>query len=201
MMIIVLRGGDSLRTRLIPLILGLLLPSLPAALLAQTSPRDGSAVPLLVLAHIRLDTTLGELIAEHRDSLAAYLVAEPLDLNGDGVPELVIRGKGAICGAINCIAWVYGRTVTGYARLLDAGSIQHLEPQQRRRRGYRDVMTSMHGSAWDGTLALFRFDGQRYRLARCFTYTYRVVDAQGRVRDLEQRRVTPVPCAPADGAS
>lgn len=185
-----------MRPGLTLLSVGLLLLTSAAAAPAQASRRQPTTVPQPVLAHIRQDTTLGELLAEFRDSLAAYLIAEPLDLNGDGVPELVIRGRNAICGANNCVAWVYGRTATGYTRLMDAGSIQHLEPQRPRRHGYRDVMTSMHGSAWDGTLTLFRFDGRRYRRTRCFAYTHRVVDAQGRVRDLEQRRVTPTPCAP-----
>ena len=190
-----------MRTHRVALTLGLLLLPLPAPIAAQATLRPPGVVPQPILAYIRRDTTLGELVAEFRDSLAAHLVAEPLDLNGDGVPELVIRGRNAICGANNCVAWVYGRTSTGYTRLLSAGSIQHLEPQGRRRDGYRDVMTSMHGSAWDGTLALFQFDGRRYRRTRCFAYTYRVVDAQGRARDLEERRVTATPCAPDDGAS
>ena len=170
---------------------------LPASAFGQAHVRRTVAVPRQIIQQLQQNSSEeGELSDLYRDSLVAYLVAEPLDLNRDGIPELVIRGRNKICGANNCVAWIYRRTTTGYERLLSTGAIQRIEPQATMSHGYRDVMTWMHGSAWDGDLTLYTFDGQRYRRVQCFTYTFRYFDAHGEMHELDRQRTTPAVCPP-----
>ena len=170
---------------------------LPASAFGQAQARRTVAVPRQIIQQLQQDSTEeNELDDLYRDSLAAYLVAEPLDLNHDGIPELAIRGRGRICAANNCVSWIYRRTATGYERLLSTGAIQRIEPQATMTHGYRDVMTSTHGSAWDGDMTLYKFDGQRFRRVRCFTYTFRYFDAQGEMYELDRQRTAPAVCPP-----
>ncbi len=133
-----------------------------------------------------------------RDSLAAYLRAEPLDLNRDGVPELVIHGIQRLCGASNCIKWIYRRTSAGYERLLVAWGTQTLEPLTSTTHGYRDLRKWQHGSAWDSGVTLYKFDGRRYRQDRCFHYSYSYLDAHDERHELKRPRITPASCGPED---
>ena len=86
----------------------------------------------------------------------------------------------------------------GYERLLAAGSIQTIEPQPTTSRGYRDIITAMHGSAWDSDLRLYKFDGREYRRSGCFFRTYDYLDIHGRMRELKRPRITPAACRPDD---
>jgi hypothetical protein len=85
---------------------------------------------------------------------------------------------------------------TGYARLASLGSIQTFEPQSTVSHGYRDVRTSMHGSAWEGGLTLYKFNGRQYRRVQCFAYTWRYLDSAGVSHDQKRQRNTPEPCGP-----
>jgi hypothetical protein len=173
---------------------GLLVTFVPACSHAQA--RRSTAVPRPILEQLLDDTAFTDWVFAPRDSIAANLIAERLDLNGDGRPELKIRGINSVCQINNCVAWIYRQTGSGYERLLDAGIIQQLEPQATTSHGYRDIMTFHHGSAWDSDLTLYRFDGRAYKRARCFVRTYRYLDAQGRSHELKKPRITRVACAP-----
>src|SRR5687767_11279057 len=113
-----------------------------------------------------------EFIQLKPDGNAGNLVAEPIDLNKDGKPELWVHGIGpSICGAANCVTWIFRKAVSGYQMLLDAGTIQQIEPQKTITNGYRDIIASMHGSAWDSGLTLYKFDGKQYQQAGCYFRT------------------------------
>jgi hypothetical protein len=123
------------------------------------------------------------------------LAAEPIDLNGDGEPELEVHGMGSpTCGAANCVTWLYRKAGRGYQLLLYAGSINRIEPQKSSIKGYRDIMTVMHGSAFESGLKLYKFDGRRYRRKGCFFRTYQDQDAQGNVRELKKPKITRTRC-------
>jgi hypothetical protein len=191
--------GDSVLTRVAVSIAGILLLQAPASALAQAHTRR-AAVPPQILEHIWQDTAARSwFLGLPRDSLASSLYAEPIDLNGDSVPELVVRGRGSLCGASNCVFWIYGRTSSGYERLLDDGrSMQTLERMRTISHGYRDLRTWMHGSAWDGGVILYKFDGRRYRAAQCAGYSYSYLDAHDVRHELKRPRITPRPCPPED---
>ena len=165
---------------------------LPASAFAQTRRRV--AVPRQIVEQLIRDTALAQLVQLRKDGSAANLVAEPLDLNGDGIPELEVHGINSICGANNCVTWIYRRTASGYERLLAAGSIQTVELQPTVSYGYRNIITAMHGSAWDSDLRLYKFDGREYRRTSCFKRTYRDRDRHGHMRELARPRTTPVTC-------
>jgi len=156
-------------------------------------------VPPQILEEIRKDTTWQPMDEAIRDSLAFRLVADRVDLNRDGVPELVIRGQGGfICGAYWCPYWIYRRPSNGYERVLDAGNIQLLEPLATMTHGYRDVRTWMHGSAWESGVTLYAFDGRRYRAVKCTDYKYTYLDSRNEWRELKQPRITQESCPPDD---
>jgi hypothetical protein len=177
------------------IVAGVALGLLPARVGAQERKRI--AVPAEVIQQIFSDST-EYMIPRDRDSLAANLVAEAMDLNGDGIPELYVHGMHSVCGASNCLAWIYRRTGPGYERLLDAGGIQDVEVRSAVSRGYRDVVTSQHGSAWDSELRRYKFDGRRYRPVECLLQTYHYLDARGRSHELTRPRITRVRCGPEE---
>lgn len=131
------------------------------------------------------------------EGLSKRLVAELIDLNGDGKLELSVHGINDICGAANCASWIYHKTTNGYQLLLDAGSIQNVKPQRTFTNGYRDIITSMHGSAFDSDLSLYTFDGKMYRLKACFYRHYRNYnDKRGRLHVSKHPLVTRAKCEP-----
>lgn len=176
-------------------IVGVLLLLLPVSAFAQAHARRNHDVPPQILEHIRRDTTWRPIeLDEARDSLAFFLIAERVYLNHDGSPELVIHGQDRLCGAYWCPYWIYRRTSTGYERLLDAGNIQRLEPRAAVSHGYRDVTAWRHGSAWDSDATFYKFDGRRYRAARCAEYNYSYLDSHDKRHELKRPIITPEPC-------
>ena len=154
-------------------------------------------VPKEIVQQLIKDEEIRELIRLRPDGSAENLVAESIDLNRDGEPELEVHGIGVgICGAANCPTWIHSKVGTGYQLLLDAGSIQRVEPQRTFTNGYRDIMTSIHGSAWDSDLTLYKFDGKQYQRVRCFYRSYRYKDRRSRMREWRGARITPVKCEP-----
>jgi hypothetical protein len=168
----------------------------PASALAQE--RRPLVVPRQIVEQLIKDTALAAFVQRRADGTAANLIAEPVDLNRDGIRAFEVHGIGSICGANNCVTWIYRRTGSGYERLLAAGSIQTVEPQPTVSSGYRDVMTTKHGSAWDADLTLYKFDGRAYRRTGCFFRTYHCLDRHGQMRELKRPRITPVTCEPDD---
>jgi hypothetical protein len=142
-----------------------------------------------------LKTEEREFIQLRPDGSAENLVAERINLGSDGKPELWVHGIGPmICGAANCVAWIFRKTGSEYQMLLNAGSIQQVEPQKTITNGYRDIIASMHGSAWDSDLTLYKFNGRQYQRAKCFFRTYRYKDKRGRFRETRRPIITRVEC-------
>jgi hypothetical protein len=162
---------------------------------AVAQERRRLQVPKEIVQQVMQEEGLKEFVQLRPDGSAENLVAEQIDLNRDGEPELEIHGTGAgICGAANCVTWIYGKSGDQYQMLLDAGSIQRIEPQKTFTKGYRDIIASMHGSAWDSDLTLYKFDGKEYRRVGCFVRTYRYEDKRGRKREWKRPQITPVEC-------
>lgn len=129
-----------------------------------TAPRE-------IVDDLLKDTAWVEMLSPPIDSVAPNVITEPLDLDGDGVPELEVRAVGYICTSnANCPIWIYRGHGAGYERLLDAHNIAVLEPQQTFTNGYRDIMTFRHGSAWRSDRTLYKFGGREYRRSACFSW-------------------------------
>lgn len=125
-----------------------------------------------------------------------YLDAEWVDLDRYGSPEVLIRGKSlTLCSPTgNCPFWIYRKTRGGYELLLAAEGVQTYKFRRAITGAYPDLQTTMHGSAFDGDLSVYKFDGRRYQLRECGSYSYRFHDHAGRVRERDQPLITLGPC-------
>jgi hypothetical protein len=147
---------------------------------------------------------LQELLGEFKHDMASddreyqydadSFVAEPLDLNLDGKSELSIYLRDSCSPTGNCLIWIYQIQENRHALLLKAAHVQRIEPQTTFTNGYLDIMASMHLSAYDSFLTLYKFDGRTYRREACFDRSYRVLDEQGNSRILDEPKVTQIQC-------
>jgi hypothetical protein len=129
------------------------------------------------------------------DGMAKRLVAESVDLNRDGKPELIVHGINDICGPYWCANRIYRKTKAGYQLLLDGGDIQDFELQKTFTNGYRDVMAASHGSAFDSGLELYKYDGKRYGLKACFERHYNNREnSRGHLHVSKRPKITRVKC-------
>jgi len=113
-----------------------------------------------------------------------------IDLNGDGVPEVVAQGMADCSPTGNCSLWILQRKPEGYKVLLAAFG-QTFTIQQPSTNGYRDVVVSMHGSATESGLTEYRYRGGRYREAGCYSAEWTVRENDGTIRELKEPRITP----------
>jgi|SRR6267143_2617122 len=151
-------------------------------------------VPKEIVQQLMKDEEIKEFLKTRNDGLAKYLTAESINLNRDSKSELIVHGINEICGANNCYSWIYRKVGNTYQMLLYAGFVQQIEPQRTFTKGYRDVIASMHGSAWESGLTLYKFDGKQYRRMGCFFRTYRYQDRNGRYLDSKRPKITRVKC-------
>ena len=114
-----------------------------------------------------------------------------IDLNGDGVPEVIEQPIGNICGAVNCPVYVFQETGTNYRVILKKGAAQTITVQRTRTNGYVDVVVGMHGSATEEGLFVYQFSGGQYRRTHCYNESLTEVGKDGEVHELETPRITP----------
>jgi hypothetical protein len=114
-----------------------------------------------------------------------------VDLNGDGIPEVIAQSIGNICGAANCPLYVFQKTGTKYQVILEKGAAQTVTIQKSRTNGYLDVIVGMHGSATEQGLFVYQFRQGRYWRTHCFNASFTYVGKDGEVHELEEARITP----------
>lgn len=109
--------------------------------------------------------------------LAADTRIEFVDLNGDGVNEIIAQGNGlGPCGGTgNCIVLVLERTREGWSTLLDtfregklSGGFEKIRVMDTSRNGFRDIVLAGHISASERNLVVYRHSDGRYRAAECY---------------------------------
>ena len=176
------------------------------AFILQANPitaqhRRKAEVPKEIVQQLMKDEDIKDFLEYKNEytisGLAKYLVGESIDLNRDRKPEIVVHGIEDICGANNCAYWVYRKTANGYQLILDAGSINHIELKNTFTNSYRDLVTAMHGSAFDSGLAVYKFDGKRYQLKECFQRYYaNYEDKHGRFHVSKRPTITRVKYEP-----
>ena len=111
-----------------------------------------------------------------------------IDLNGDGVPEVVAQGM-VNCGATgNCPFWVLRKMKRGYELILE-GEAQTFTIQNSSSNGFRNIVLSRHGSASSGDLTLYQFKEGVYRDVSCYNYESAVLEGD-KVRELKEPRIT-----------
>lgn len=112
-----------------------------------------------------------------------------IDLDGDGVPEVVAQGM-VNCGATgNCPFWVLRKAKLGY-KLLLAGEAQTFTAQMSSNKGFRDIVLSRHGSYSSGDLAHYRYHEGAYQEVGCYDYHWTVLEGE-KIRELKEPRISP----------
>ena len=122
---------------------------------------------------------------------AERTLVEFIDLNGDGIAEVVAQPVGDICGAANCPLYVFQKTGTDYRVILEKGAAQYVTVEKTQTNGYLDVVVGMHGSATDHSLQVYQFHAGRYRRTHCYNESLTEIGEDGEVHELEKPRITP----------
>jgi hypothetical protein len=114
-----------------------------------------------------------------------------VDLNGDGIPEVIAEPIGDLCGAANCPLYVFQKTGTNYRVILEKGAAQSVTTQKTRTNGYLDLIVGMHGSATEQGLFVYQFRQGRYWRTHCFNASLAYEDKDGELHELDEARITP----------
>lgn len=145
-----------------------LISLMPGANQAQ-SPRRLSAPPAL----------LEILDKEDRDCVVTNggpgkaVDVHSIQLAADRSRQILVRGSGlCLCGAQNCLFWIYRQTGNRYELLLSGAGSTKVKAGQKSAKGYRDVVTQSHASAMETILRTYRYDGSQYQLERCVSRAF-----------------------------
>ena len=112
-----------------------------------------------------------------------------IDLNGDGIREVVAQGM-VNCGATgNCLFWIFRKAKVNYELLLE-GEAQTFTIQKSYTNGFHDIVLSTHGSYSSGDLAYYQYKDGVYQETACYGYDWTVLDGD-KVRELKEPRITP----------
>jgi hypothetical protein len=124
---------------------------------------------------------------------AASTRIKMVDLNGDGVPEVIAQASDkASCGTTgNCMFWIFQKTAKGYKLILERDGIQTFTIQPTRTQGFSDLVLGMHGSAFLHELFIYRFRDGDYRVTACYDANWSYLDKNGEANDLKEPRIAP----------
>jgi hypothetical protein len=107
--------------------------------------------------------------------LAADTRIELIDLNGDGMPEVIAQAQGlGPCGGTgNCIFWIFQMRPTGIVLLLDTfqseAGFRAIAVRPWSTDGFRDIVLGSHGSATTRNIVWYRYSMDRYRSWKCYS--------------------------------
>jgi len=120
-----------------------------------------------------------------------------VDLNSDGNPEFAVQAfSNYMCGASgNCLFWIYQKTELGYEKILEADAVQQYHFRCPLGNGYCDIVTFTHDSAFDSSIAVYKFDGEKYKISECGERSYAYLDKQGRFHERKQPLITIGKCS------
>ena len=120
----------------------------------------------------------------------ATLKSEAIELD-ETRKRLLISGDGpTLCSPTgNCPHWIFRQTPAGYEMEVDLDVAQEVSVHPGKTK-FPEVLARQHGSATDSELRVYRFDGTRYRLAKCMSESY--VDPANPERVLEEPIVTEI---------
>jgi hypothetical protein len=162
------------------------------------NPTDRAALLKTVAALIRPFMADLEIDSERElRKIAGDTRIEFIDLNGDGIPEVIAQpvGMNAGCGATgNCPMWVFIKATDGYQLLLDTrnkegyGGVELLTVEEARTKGFRDIVLAAHDSASEKTLLVYRYRNCLYRESGCYDANW--LSWVGEVHFLKQPVIT-----------
>jgi hypothetical protein len=147
-----------------------------------------------------VDQAIGSLPVQDQLGIEHRLGAKPTDLRAMRVktasgPIFIVQAVGFEDGWCsptgNCSFWV----LSGDYRILLEKVTQTFKLLANVHGGLPDVMTSMHGSAFESGLSYWRFQGKHYVRVACADAVYR--DADGNL--FKEPHISPYPCVGKGG--
>jgi hypothetical protein len=146
-----------------------------ACLLISLLPGEGQS-----RRHLSAPTALLEILEkEDRDcvktngGLGKAVSVQSIQLAAGRTSQILVRGSGlCLCGAQNCLFWVYRQTGNRYDLLLTGTGSTKVRAGQKSAHGYREVISESHASANETILRTYRYDGSQYQLERCVNRGY-----------------------------
>jgi hypothetical protein len=118
-----------------------------------------------------------------------------VDLNHDGIPELMTQATGAeFCGATgNCTFLIFAQRNGKYVKILDSIA-QTYTIQTTVSNGFEDLVLGMHSSSTEQELKFYKYDGHRYLRTACYDSNWSVLGKDGEFHDLKTPRITAMQC-------
>lgn len=105
--------------------------------------------------------------------LSKSVHVQPIQLAADHSRQILVRGSGlCLCGAQNCLFWIYRKIGNHDELLLKGAGSTKVRAGQKSAKGYRDVISESHASAMETILRTYRYDGSQYQLERCVNRAY-----------------------------
>jgi hypothetical protein len=170
------------------LLIALCLTTLTTPILLAQSPTDLDCLHELTTPISKLNPPDRHEILRRLQIIASQLRAQAVSVNGQ--QSFFVQAQPGLdspfCGNINCELWIFD---SDHKILLEASaeSVGYLPTVHN---GRNDVLIASHSSAVEQGVARWRFDGKRYRRARCVEVTYG--DFDGKV--YKQPHIEPTPC-------
>lgn len=107
---------------------------------------------------------------EERDTVMGARVGF-IGLADDGRLQVLVEGPQLFCGANgNCSYWIFTRQHDQLHLVLDAAGSFHVKTTSTR--GFHDVVTSWHMSAYEGVFTVYRWNGTKYGRTDCYSVKY-----------------------------
>lgn len=160
---------------------------------AKLTDDDRQAIAAAIASQLRSSASDFEIETEDQLIKAALDTRiKMIDLNHDGIPEVVAQGMVGCSPTGNCLFWILQKAHVGY-RLLLMGEGQTFTVQKTVTNGFHDIVLSMHASATESGLTDYRYKGGVYHDVGCYDASWRVVE-DGKERDLKEPLITP--CGP-----
>jgi hypothetical protein len=159
---------------------------------ARITQADRKSIARAIVAQLR--GKMGDLEVESEEGLRKAALdtrIKMIDLNGDGVPEVLAQGMVDCSPTGNCPLWVFQKGEKDYHLLLKRFG-QTFTIQHESTNGYRDVVVCSHGSATQYGISEFRYKGGRYRLVGQYDAEWSVLE-NGKEKLLKEPRITPYP--------
>jgi hypothetical protein len=161
------------------------------------SQRDRATLTQAIMGELGTDKEDLEIDSERElRSVASESRAEVVDLNGGGHLTVVVQAsgdKGGCSPTGNCPFWIFEKETGGWRLLFDRAHPREAQTfmlRSTRTNGYRDLILSMHGSAYSSDLTIYHFRGGIYRAVACYEANWHSANPDDD-RPLKSPRVEP----------
>jgi hypothetical protein len=141
----------------------------------------------------QLQPEMPEIDLPQLEDIALEAPVKLLDLNGDGVPEIIAQGTpvdGGCSQAGNCRFWILQKSEHEYKLLFYRADVQSFTIQSSRSKGFTDIAVKTHSSATGSTVRLVQYHDGEYHEAGCYLASWAVRQGDAG-HELNEPRLTP----------